>query len=252
MTAIRPRLSALKAPLMLALAGLTLAGCSAFERVANIGEQPEFKPVREIAAPPRSRSIAMPVLVDEDERRTPSSLWRTGARHFFKDQRASHVGDILTVNIAIDDEAELESSTLRSRAANEDASLAAFLGTVPDLNNLGVATEPAVGLTSDSSHNGVGEIEREEQIETTLAAMVVDILPNGNLVIEGRQEVRVNFEVREIYISGIVRPQDITSTNTIAHTQVAEARIGYGGRGQLMDVQQPRYGQQLYDIIFPF
>ncbi|MGF1605821.1 MAG: flagellar basal body L-ring protein FlgH [Rhodothalassiaceae bacterium] len=233
-------------------AAMLLAGCGAAERVANIGKQPDLKPFGEIAAPARPRSLSVPIPDDEFQDNTPASLWRVGARAFFKDQRASRVGDILTVIIAIDDEAELENTTTRSRSAGEDASLSAFLGTPADLMNLGIETDPAVGLTSDSSHIGTGEIEREEEITTVLAAMVVDVLPNGNLVIEGRQEVRVNYDIREIMIAGIVRPQDISSTNTILHTQVAEARIVYGGRGQLMDVQQPRYGQQLYDIIFPF
>jgi flagellar L-ring protein FlgH len=81
---------------------------------------------------------------------------------------------------------------------------------------------------------------------------VTQVLPNGNLVVQGRQELRVNFEVRELQITGVIRQQDISSTNTVSYTKLAEARISYGGRGQLTDVQQPRYGQQLLDIIAPF
>ncbi len=109
-----------------------------------------------------------------------------------------------------------------------------------------------VGLNSGSTSEGSGSIRRNEEIELKLASVITDVLPNGNLVIYGRQEVRVNFEVRELAIAGIVRPEDITSANTISYEKIAEARISYGGRGQITDVQQPRYGQQLYDIIFPF
>lgn len=242
----------IKSIIALSVLGTALAGCAVGERIANIGQQPDLAPVKDVQAPSRPRSLSVPLPVDEYQETTPASLWRVGARAFFRDQRATRIGDLLTVLIEINDEAEVENSTTRVRSAGEDASLNAFFGLPADLGGLGIETAPAVGLDSGSSHVGNGEIEREEQITASLAAMVVDVLPNGNLIIQGRQEVRVNFDIREILVAGIVRPQDISATNTVRHTQIAEARISYGGRGQLMDVQQPRYGQQLYDIIFPF
>jgi flagellar L-ring protein precursor FlgH len=183
---------------------------------------------------------------------------RCGARAhavFFRDPRAAKAGDILTVAIEIGDEASLANTTTRTRSAAESADLTSFLGLESKLNKiLPDAVDPAdlVGGGSDSSSTGTGTVNRSESIKLTVAAVVVDVLPNGNLVIQGRQEVRVNFEVRELTISGIVRPEDISNANTINQTQIVEARISYGGRGQITDVQQPRYGQQLCDLVFPF
>jgi flagellar L-ring protein precursor FlgH len=82
--------------------------------------------------------------------------------------------------------------------------------------------------------------------------VVTDRLPNGNFVIAGRQEVRVNSELRELRIAGVIRPEDISSRNTIDYFKVAEARIAYGGRGTISRVQKPRYGQRLYEFVVPF
>lgn len=231
---------------------LSLAGCGTVDRISSIGKAPDLAPIENVAAPVRQRSIGVPMPNMQEPTTEANSLWRTGARQFFKDQRANQVGDILTVVVQINDSAAIANATTRTRTNSEDASIDAFLGVEEKLDGLGVTRAPGVGLGSASSHAGSGEVDRQESIDLTIAGIVVDILPNGNLVVQGRQEVRVNFEVRELLVAGIVRPEDIRSDNTIRHTQMAEARIAYGGRGQLTDVQQPRYGQQLYDIIFPF
>jgi flagellar L-ring protein precursor FlgH len=82
--------------------------------------------------------------------------------------------------------------------------------------------------------------------------VVTQVLPNGNLVVAARQEIVVNSELRELKVTGVVRPQDIASDNTVLHDRMAEARIQYGGRGQMTDLQSPRWGQQLMDILLPF
>lgn len=235
---------------LLALAFL-LGGCGAADRIRNIGKAPDLTPVGH----DRPQPIALPMPAPDPALYQPNSLWRAGTRAFFKDQRAARVGDILTVSIEITDKAKVENETSRSRTSSEDADLTNFLGYEGTLSKFlpnSVDPESLASLGSSSSTSGAGSVDREETITLTVAALVSQILPNGNLVIQGRQEVRVNYEVRDLYVSGVVRPEDISNTNTIKHTQIAEARISYGGRGQLTDMQQPRYGQQLYDIIFPF
>jgi flagellar L-ring protein precursor FlgH len=219
-------------------------------------------------APPQLQPVASPAALTGGQQQTipqpmaavmepaaPSSLWRSGSRSFFNDQRASRIGDILTVNIEIDDSAEISNTSNRSRSGSTSAGVGNFFGleeTVGQLFNGAFDSENMVSADSESTHNGAGAINRSEKIELTVAAVIVDRLPNGNLVLAGRQEVRINGEVRELTVSGIARPEDITASNTINHTQIAEARISYGGRGQISSVQRPGWGQRLGDAITPW
>lgn len=232
-----------------------LAGCNALTRLSEVGQEPQLAAIQNPALLHGNQPIAMPmpppVVVD----RHPNSLWRPGSRAFLKDQRASEVGDILTVVIEISDDASITASTSRARTAGEDSSMTSLLGyegslaaVLPDAVN----PMSLIDLDSTSSSTGTGSVARDETINLRIAALVTQVLPNGNLVIAGRQEVRVNYEIRQLQIVGMIRPEDITSANIIRYDQVAEARISYGGRGQVSDVQQPRYGQQIYDILWPF
>ncbi len=185
----------------------------------------------------------------------PNSLWRTGSRSFFNDQRASRIGDILTVNIEIDDKAEVSNSSDRQRESSTSAGVSNFFGleqVAGQIFNSAFDPQNLVGAEAESEHRGSGAINREEKIELTIAAVIVDRLPNGNLVLAGRQEVRINGELRELTVSGIIRPEDVTANNTINHTQIAEARISYGGRGTISAVQRPNWGQRLGDAISPW
>jgi flagellar L-ring protein precursor FlgH len=149
----------------------------------------------------------------------------------------------------------LQNETKRSRANSDDANLTNFFGFESHLHNwLPKAVSPGslVGMGSNTSNDGKGTIQRQEQIDLRVAATIIQVLPNGNLVLQGKQQVTVNFDLRELTISGVIRPQDIASDNTVTYDQIAEARIEYGGRGQVQDVQQPRYGEQLFDILMPF
>jgi len=248
------RVSALKM-VTITLTGLSLAGCAVGDRLANIGAAPALSAIENPTAQAGYRPVSLPMPTPERITYQPNSLWRSGARAFFRDQRASRIGDILTVKIDITDSASVDNATTRTRANSEEAGLDNFLGYEGSLGAIlpeAVVPGSLVGVDSASSSAGSGKVDRTEKIALTVAAVVTQILPNGNMVIEGSQEVRVNFEIRELIVSGVIRPEDITAANTVAHSQIAEARISYGGRGQLTDVQQPRYGQQVYDVLMPF
>jgi len=239
---------------------LLLPGCSALNRISSIGAAPDLAPIRpERVVPqqngPLNRSIQVAPRQNINKVHPGNSLWRIGSKDFFRDQRASKVGDILTVNVVVNDDASIDNKTTRTRANSDKANSTKFLGLESQLGKIlpnSVDPTSLVDMGSTTSNVGSGKVDRKESINLTLAAVVTQILPNGNMVIQGRQEVRVNFEVRELTVMGVIRPEDISSTNTIDHTQIAEARISYGGRGQLTDVQQARYGSQLFDILFPF
>lgn len=252
--------------LILILGGATaLAGCGTVGQLKTIGKPPKLSEMAAVDTPLTEDSLGQP------SRRQPSlsspampfdalsagaaspataqsgaSLFRAGAGAFLGDQRAAHKGDIVTVRINVADRAEVGNTTARTRGGSENAGLTAALG-------LGVAQPDAlIAGNSKSQFNGAGTISRSETINMTMSAIVTDVLPNGNLMIRGRQEMRVNYELRELIVTGMVRPQDIARDNSIRHTQIAEARISYGGRGQLTQAQQARWGQQIYDALFPF
>jgi flagellar L-ring protein FlgH len=233
---------------ILALAG----GCSAVDRLSQIGEQPKLSAIENPTAQPGYKPVQMPMPKPEVASYNANSLWRNGSRAFFRDQRAARVGDLLTVTVNITDKANLSNETQRSRTAKENSNITNFIGaqTITQPNKI----LPGNLLATDgtSSADGKGSINRQESLTTNVAAVVTQVLANGNLVVEGKQEIRVNYEIRELIVAGVVRPEDIQSDNTIDSTKIAQARIAYGGRGQIMDVQQPRYGQQVVDVLLPF
>jgi flagellar L-ring protein precursor FlgH len=227
-------------------------GCSSIDRLSQIGEQPKLSSIDNPTAAPGYKPVQMPMPKPEAASYNANSLWRNGSRSFFKDQRAHQIGDLLTVTVNITDQANFANETQRSRTTTEDSGITNFLGA----NLLTGKSTPLPGriLTadSDSSYDGKGSTQRQESLTTNVAAVVTQLLPNGNMVVEGKQEIRVNYEMRELIVAGIVRPEDIQSDNTIDSSKIAQARIAYGGRGQITDVQQPRYGSQVMDILLPF
>ena len=241
-------------PTMTSLLILSVAsGCSSIDRLSQIGEQPKLSSIDNPTAQPGYKPVQMPMPKPEAVSYNANSLWRNGSRSFFKDQRAHQIGDLLTVTVNITDQANFANETQRSRKSTEDSGITNFLGSSL-LSGKAATVLPGRLLTADatSSSDGKGTIQRQESLQTNIAAVVTQLLPNGNLVVEGKQEVRVNFEIRELIVAGIVRPEDIQSDNTIDSSKIAQARIAYGGHGQLSDVQQQRYGQQVMDVLLPF
>ncbi|GAB4181879.1 MAG: flagellar basal body L-ring protein FlgH [Thalassobaculales bacterium] len=234
---------------------LALPACNTIDRLSNVGKQPTLSRIENPTQVAGYVPISMPMPAPVTAERKPNSLWQSGARAFFKDQRAKNVGDLITVTINIDDRASVSNSSSRTRETTENVAVPGLLGFQNRLRNIlpnDVDPSQLLDITGETENTGTGSIARQDQIRLRIAAVVSQILPNGNMVITGRQEVKVNFEVRELVVAGVIRPEDIDATNTIPYDRLAEARISYGGRGQIMDVQQPRYGNQLLDIIMPF
>ena len=253
-----------------ALALPLLAGCAG--QLDHLGKAPSFSPVAETrdaidpslpstpVAYPRGpdpfsaagRNMATASIADT----SGASLWSSGPRSLFGDRRAQTVGDILTVLIEIDDSASLKNNTTRDRSGSDSVAISAAYGVDTLVDRLipgdTVGLAPGVDAAGEQASSGEGAISRTESISLRIAATVVDVLPNGHLVVTGSQEVRVNFELRDLQVAGVIRPEDITRRNTIDYDKMANARISYGGRGQIMDLQQPRIGQQLVDLVSPF
>lgn len=230
-----------------------LAGCTAVDRIRNLGDPPPMAGLADPNSPVHAATPNVPLPPPPEPSRAMNSLWSNGAHSFFHDPRASRPGDIITVNISVADNAKLSNATTRARTNSDNANLTNFFGLETPLA-AGTGADPSslVKMGSDTSNAGSGSIDRSEAINLTLAALVTQVLPNGNMIIGGHQQVRVNNEMRDLQVSGIVRTEDITSANTVDLSQIAEARISYGGQGTVSDVQQPRYGSQLFDILMPF
>jgi flagellar L-ring protein precursor FlgH len=233
----------MKRPLLV-LALLAVAGCTT--PTEEVGRPPVLSPVGYGVGNDPKSVYSYPTPPAQATRRY--SLWDDRQSKFFTDARALSAGDIMTVDIKINDRARFRNESERSRTGSRG------LGVAADLSWLGMGTGGSanVDVDSDTASKGTGATSRSENIELHVAAVVTDVLPNGNLVISGSQEVLVNAELRVLTISGIVRPSDIGAANTISYERIAEARISYGGRGRLTEVQQPGWGHQIVDNVLPF
>ncbi|OHC73337.1 MAG: flagellar basal body L-ring protein [Rhodospirillales bacterium RIFCSPLOWO2_12_FULL_58_28] len=239
-----------------AMIASALVGCNTLSRLADVNGGPKVSNITNPTVRPGYQPVSMPMPAPAVVEENPNSLWRAGARAFFKDHRAKEVGDIITVSLSLSDSAKLTNVTTGVREDTQNSDLTAFLGWEAELaKKLPQAINTAadiVNLGTKGNTSGDGAIDRKEDIALTFAAVVTQVLPNGALVVFGRQEIKVNSEMRELMLTGVIRPEDIAYDNTIAHTKIAEMRVTYGGRGSLSDLQQPRWGTQLLDIIFPF
>ena len=234
------------------LSCVALAGCGNLQRLSEVGRPPELSETTDPTKDPNWRPVSMPMPARQQAPNEANALWRAGSRAFFKDQRAAQVGDIITVLVSMNDTAQLQNGTTATRTGSETAGIPDFIGMQTKLPKTIVDPSKLVSLSSENSAVGSGQIKRNEAVTLRLAGVVTQVLPNGNLVISCRQEFRVNSELRELKATGVIRPQDIASDNTVLHDRMAEARITYGGRGQLTEVQRARWGQQLLDILMPF
>lgn len=242
----------LRAVVSLTFAALSLSACG---RLGEIGQTPD------LTSPSAGNEVfAMNVTPVPNAREVPdraegASLWTSGRASLLGDRRASNRGDILTVVIEIDDSAEFSNSSERERSGSEQLGIPNLFGVPQRLNGLltqGGSLDESVEFDSSSRSAGEGATRRNEQLTLRVAATITEVLQNGVLRIEGSQEVRVNNEVRELLVTGYVRPEDISRQNSIEYDRIAAARISYGGRGLITDVQRPRYGQEIADTILPF
>ena len=238
--------------LLPALACVLVAGCGSLSRLSEVGRAPAMTPTSDPTKDPTWRPVSMPMPAREATPNEANALWRSGSRAFFKDQRAAQVGDIVTILVSMKDTADMKSATTTSRTSTETGSLASFFGMQTRLPPSVTDPSKILNVGSSNSNGGSGQIQRNEAVTIRLAGVVTQVLPNGNLVVSARQEFRVNNELRELQVTGVIRPQDIASDNTVLHDRMAEARIAYGGRGELTEVQHTRWGQQLMDILLPF
>ena len=238
-------------PLLIAACAV-LSGCGSLARLSEVGRPPSMTPTADPTKDPTWRPVTMPSPAREPLPTEPNALWRQGARAFFKDQRAAQVGDVVTIVVNMNDAANMKNVTSASRSSNESAGMPNLFGMEKLLPKNIVDPSKLLSSSSANDNTGTGQIQRNEAVTLRLAGIVTQVLPTGNLVVAARQEFRVNNEVRELRVTGVIRPQDIASDNTVQHDRMAEARIAYGGRGQLTDLQSPRWGQQLMDILLPF
>ncbi|MDX1924714.1 MAG: flagellar basal body L-ring protein FlgH [Rickettsiaceae bacterium] len=225
------------------------------EKISRLGKAPDLARLEIPQTQGDDLDPAKVHQMNEIRKKQTNSLWQPGAMSFFRDNRAWKIGDIVKVIINISDSAQLNNSTNNSRTAKESIAIPSVFGKEKAIAKaLSGSGDPTNLLSTDSSknHQGTGTINRKEAIQTVISAVVSQILSNGNLVIQGKQEIRVNHELREVKVTGIIRPRDISSENSVNSDQIAEARISYGGRGVVSDVQQPKIGSQVVDIIAPF
>jgi flagellar L-ring protein FlgH len=237
--------------LLCVLSVIALSGCNLLSRLSEVGRDPSMTPTADPTKDPSWRPVTMPMPGRQPVPNEANALWPAGSRAFFKDQRAAQVGDIVTVLVRMNDAANLKNVTSADRSSQESLGIPNFFG-LETMVPKTILPSTLIAASSANNNTGTGQIQRIEAVTLRLAGVVTQVLPNGNLVVAARQEFMVNSELRELRVTGVIRSQDIGSDNTVLHDRMAEARIAYGGKGQLTDLQRARWGQQMLDILMPF
>ncbi|HIJ80670.1 MAG TPA: flagellar basal body L-ring protein FlgH [Desulfuromonadales bacterium] len=182
------------------------------------------------------------------------SIWQASSGSVFEDFKARRRGDIVTIVITETASASKAAKTDTSRGTTLNAGIPNFMGLEKVgllKNNIGDLSK-LINASVDSTYKGSGSTSRQENLNATIAARVIDVFPNGNMFIEGRRNIRVNNEDQEIILEGTVRSRDITANNTVASTNIADARISYSGRGIVSDRQGPGWLMNVVDKVWPF
>jgi flagellar L-ring protein precursor FlgH len=234
---------------------LLLGGCGILTNLSEIGRGPQLTPTSNPTTDPNWRPVTMPMpKPSPPPPAQANSLWRPGARAFFKDQRAARVGDIVTINVNMNHAATLNDNVMAQRTGSETMGAPNMFGLEAVLPKIihGLNMASLASVNEGSNLTTIGQIQRNENVVVQLAGTITQVLPNGNLVVVARQEMRVNDELRQLVVTGVIRPEDIRSDNTVADDRIAEARIFYAGRGQLTQAAEPRWGDQLLQSLLPF
>ncbi len=231
---------------------LLLTGCDTWD---SYQKPPNFSAPGTLDHIPQAASASQPIAAANVDPLPPAArgaLWRPGSKTFFRDPRARAVGDLLTVAVNLQEQAEFANQTNVSRTNSNSMTMPNLLGLPKLLGHAIPGFDPSINTTGATSTNGQGDIKRTESIVVNVAATVVARLPNGNFEIAGSQEIQLNNEMRQLQLRGIVRPEDVRSDNTIPSEKIADARIEYGGRGVSSNLQRPSWGQDLLNRVQPF
>lgn len=237
------------------LSSCMLSGCNLATKLSNVGDPPDMSQIQDPTLVSSYRPVSMPMPTPEPERHSVNSLWQTGSRAFFKDQRANRVGDVITVIVDLNTKSKIDSTHTYNRTSKNQSNVNNFFGYESKFKNIfPSAVNPAslIDMTSNPNQTGTGKFERKDELDLKIGATIVQILPNGNLVIQGRQEILIQKDLRIVEVKGIIRREDIASNNTIPYSKIAEARIAYGGRGDVSDSYSVPWGQQVLNKILPW
>lgn len=233
--------------LLISILTFALQACSPYQ-------PPETTNINETMQDDFTKDLIADYMSSQPKTKAPGSLWQSGSRGFFKDNRAKTVGDIITVNVSVSITANTSANTSAKQTNNSKAGISGLLNLTDNLTHVGLTTGSAGLLDTDSdrSFSGAGSTDRSDSLNTTMAATVTQVLPNGHMVIRGKREVVLNYEKQMMEIAGIVRPEDVSANNTISSNQIAQARVSYGGKGTVNEVQQKKWGVRFLDRWMPF